>query len=311
MRPSSLSDTLAIRTPGTPRRPALRLLPYLLIAPSVALLLALIAYPLAFALRNSFYFWNLQMSPAPLAFIGLGNYSLALTSSSFIASLENTVILTVAGVAIEFALGLAIALVLSAQLPGMAPARALLIMPTTVAPIVVGFLFRYMYDPSAGLVTWLLRSLDVPVPATGLLGSQTTALASIMFADVWEWTPFFAIVLYAGLLAVPQQLIEAALLDRASDWTIFCRIKLPLIRRTALIVLMLRFMQLFNTFDLVLVLTHGGPGTSSRTLAYALYEQGMVQFNIGLASAMTWIIVLIVNALIALYVFFAFRDWEW
>ena len=306
----TLSATLAVPAPAAPRRPALRLLPYLLIAPSVLLLLALIAYPLIFALRNSFYFWNLQMSPVPLAFIGLGNYQLALTSSSFIASLQNTVILTVAGTATEFVLGLTIALVLSTQLPGMAPARALLIMPTTVAPIVAGFLFRYTYDPS-GLAAWLLRSLGVPVPAEGLLGSQNTALLSIMFADVWQWTPFFAIVLYAGLLAVPQQLIEAALLDRASDWTIFRRIKLPLIRRTALIVLMLRFMQLFNTFDLVLVLTHGGPGTSSRTLGYALYEQGMVQFNIGLASAMTWIIVLIVNALIALYVFFAFRDWEW
>jgi multiple sugar transport system permease protein len=287
------------------------LLPYLLIAPSIVLLLALIAYPLAFALRNSFYFWNLQMAPEPMGFIGLGNYRLALTSSSFLASLENTVLLTLGGTAIEFVLGLAIALVLSAQLAGMAPVRALLILPTTIAPIVVGFLFRYMYDPGAGIISWLLRSLAVPLPPQGLLGSQTTALASIMFADVWEWTPFFTIVLYAGLLSVPQQIIEAALLDRASDWTIFRRIKLPLVSRTALIVLMLRFMQLFNTFDLVLVLTHGGPGTSSRTLGYALYEQGLVQFNLGLASAMTWIIVLIVNALIALYIFFAFRDWEW
>ena len=88
------------------------------------------------------------------------------------------------------------------------------------------------------------------------------------------------------------------------------RIRLPLIRKTLAFVVMLRFMQIFNTFDLVLVLTRGGPGTSSRTLGYTLYQQGLVDFNIGLASAMTWLIVIMVNVLIGLYVFFVFRDWE-
>ena len=89
------------------------------------------------------------------------------------------------------------------------------------------------------------------------------------------------------------------------------RIKLPFVLKTALIILLLRFMQLFNTFDLVLVLTRGGPGTSSRTLGYTLYQQGLIDFNIGIASATTWMIVLIINALVGLYIFFAFRDWEW
>jgi len=186
-----------------------------------------------------------------------------------------------------------------------------LILPTTIAPIVVGFLFRYLYDPGAGLIPWFLRTIFVPVPRQGLLGSQWTALPSVMAADIWQWTPFFAIVLYAGLLSVPAEIIEAARLDRASAWTMLVRIRLPLIRRTAAIVLMLRFMQLFNTFDPVLVLTRGGPGTASRTLGYSLYELGLVQFNIGLASAMTWIVVVIVNALIAFYVFFAFRNEDW
>ena len=294
-----------------PRRRWLPYLPFFLIAPSVILLLALIAYPLVFALRNSFYFWNLQAAAEPLGFVGLDNYRRVLTSVDFLASLQNTVVLAIAGTAIEFCLGLSIALLLNAALPGMAVARALLILPTTVAPIVVGFLFRYLYDPGAGLIPWFLRTIFVPVPSRGLLGSQWTALPSVMAADIWQWTPFFAIVLYAGLLSVPADIIEAARLDRASTWTMLVRIRLPLIRRTAAIVLMLRFMQLFNTFDPVLVLTRGGPGTSSRTLGYSLYELGLVQFNIGLASAMTWIMVIIVNALIAFYVFFAFRNEDW
>ena len=181
-----------------------RLFPYLLIAPSVVLLVAVTIFPLFFALKNSFYFWNLQMGPEPLGFIGFGNYQMALTSSVFTASLVNTLVLTVSGTVLEVLLGLAIALLLCHALPGMSVARALLIMPTTIAPIVVGFLFRYMYDPTGGLIPWLLTAVGVPIPKVGLLGSGATALPSILFADMWQWTPFCAIVLYAALLSVPH-----------------------------------------------------------------------------------------------------------
>jgi multiple sugar transport system permease protein len=285
-------------------------LPYLLIAPSVLLLLALIAYPLLFSLKNSFYFWNLQMGPEPQMFVGLGNYSMALSSPEFIDSVVNTLILSFSGTAIEFVLGLAIALLLARQLPGMSISRALLIMPTTIAPIVVGFLFRYMYDPTGGIIGWLLKSVGIPVPEAGLLGSTSTSLLALLVADIWQWTPFCTIILYAGLLSIPLSLIEAARLDGASAWTTLWRIKLPLVMKTALIVMILRFMQLFNTFDSVLVLTRGGPGTSSRTLGYTLYQQGLVDFNIGLASATTWLIVIMVNVIVGIYAFFAFKDIE-
>jgi multiple sugar transport system permease protein len=282
--------------------------PWLLISPSIILLVALIAFPLVFALQSSFYFWNLQMSPTPMGFIGWDNYKMALTGSFFLGALYNTLLITIVGTAIEFILGLAIALFLVQKMPGMSATRALLIMPTTIAPIVVGFLFRYMYDPGGGLIPWLLTSLGIPLPAEGLLGSGTTALWAVLFADIWQWTPFFAIVLYAGLLSIPPDIIEAARIDRASPFAMLMKIKIPLIKKTAMIVIMLRFMQLFNTFDLVLVLTKGGPGASTRTLGYSLYQYGLVDFNIGLASAMTWLMVIVVNAVIALLVFFAFKE---
>ena len=304
--------TLAPAVGGRPRvrRQMPDYVPWLLISPSIILLLALIAFPLLFALKNSFYFWNLQMGPQPLGFVGFDNYRMALSGGFFLGALWNTVLMTLVGTAIEFTLGLAIALLLARRLRGMNVARALLIMPTTIAPIVVGFLFRYMYDPGGGLIPWVLGSLGIPLPAQGLLGSTATSLWAVLFADIWQWTPFFAIVLYAGLLSIPDDIVEAARLDRASAWSMLMHIKLPLIKKTALIVVMLRFMQLFNTFDLVVVLTKGGPGTSSRTLGYTLYQAGMVDFNIGLSSAMTWMIVIIVNAIIGLFVFFAFRDWD-
>jgi multiple sugar transport system permease protein len=304
--------TLAAALPTPIRSNRLRAwLPYLLIAPSVVLLLLVIAYPLIFALKSSFYFWNLQRSADPQQFVGLANYQLVLSGPDFRPSLWNTVLFSVVGTGVEFCFGLAIALVLANQLPGMAISRAMLIMPTTIAPVVVGFLFRYIYDPTGGLVPWLLQVFRIGAPAQGLLGNEKTAIWAVLAADVWEWTPFFAIVLYAGLLSVPDSLIEAARLDGASAFTILRRIRLPLIKRTAMIVLILRFMQLFNTFDLVLVLTRGGPGAASRTLGYALYQEGLVNFNIGVASATTWLIVLIVNVIITLWAFFAFRDWDW
>ncbi len=286
-------------------------LPILLISPSIILLIVLIAYPLIFALKNSFYFWNLQTSADPVMFVGLANYKLVLSGPEFFPSLWNTLLLTISGTAIQFGLGLAIALLLANKLPGMSVSRAILIMPTTIAPVVVGFLFRYMYDPSGGMATWLMNVVGPGAPSAGILGDPSTALAAILFADVWQWTPFFAITLYAGLLSVSPDLLEAARLDGASALTILWRIKLPLIMKTVTIVLLLRFMQLFNTFDLVLILTKGGPGTSSRTLGYSLYQQGLVEFNIGMASATTWLIVIIVNAIVGLYAFFAFKNWEW
>jgi multiple sugar transport system permease protein len=293
-----------------PPKPKSTWLAWLLIAPSIIMLLAVTVFPLFFALKNSFYFWNLQMGPQPLGFIGWGNYQMALTRDTFWVPLGNTVLLTVAGTMFEVVAGLAIAVLLFRSVPGMNVARALLIMPTTIAPIVVGFLFRYMYDPTGGLIPWLLRSLHFPLPPEGLLGSSWTALPAILFADFWQWTPFCAIVFYSALLAVPQGLLEAAKLDGAGAWETFRRIKLPMIRNTIAVVLMLRFMQLFNTFDLVLVLTRGGPGSSSRTLGYSLYQIGLVDFNIGQASAMTWMIVLIVNVIIVSYAAVAFRNWE-
>jgi multiple sugar transport system permease protein len=286
-------------------------LPYLLILPSVIALLSLIIYPMIFSLINSFYLWNLQTSPTPLMFVGSQNYRSVFTVTPFLDALRNTLMLSIGGTFIQFWFGLGIALLLNSRLKGMSAARVLLIMPTTIAPIVVGFLFRYMYYEGSGLISWLLTAAKLPVPVQGLLGSANTALAAIALADIWQWTPFFAIVLYAGLLSIPEDVVEAARVDGADGWQLFARITFPLMWRTAVVVIMIRFMQLFNMFDLVLVLTRGGPGTSSRTLSYNLYLEGLANYNIGVAAAMTWIIVILVTVLVNLYILAAFRNWEW
>jgi multiple sugar transport system permease protein len=156
-----------------------------------------------------------------------------------------------------------------------------------------------------------LQSIGINSPPQGLLGSASTSLLSIAVADTWQWTPFFAIVLYAGLLAIPEELIDAAKVDGASGWRMFWRITLPLVLPVAAFVVMIRFMQLFNSFDLVYVLTGGGPGVSSRTLSFNLYREGLVNYNIGLTAAMTWLVVIIVTIIVNLYIWLVFRKREW
>ncbi len=288
-----------------------RRLPYLLLAPSIIILLALILYPLGFALRNSFYFWNLQTSPVPLYHSGLDNYRMVFQVTPFAEALGNTLLLAGLGTLAQFWFGMGIALLLHTHLRGMSLFRAALIMPTTLAPVVAGFLFRYLLEPKGGIVPWVFEGIGIPMPPQGFLGSASTSLLTIGIVDTWQWTPFFAIVLYAGLLSISEEVKEAAQVDGASSWRMFWSITLPLLRPIAAFLVMIRFMQLFNSFDLVYVLTKGGPGTSSRTLSFNLYREGLVNYNIGLTAAMTWLVVIMVAVIINLYIYFIFRKREW
>lgn len=288
-----------------------RRLPYLLLAPSIIILLALILYPLAFALRNSFYFWSLQTSTTSLYYSGLDNYRMVFQVTPFGQALKNTLLLAGLGTLTQFWFGMGVALLLHTHLRGMSLFRAALIMPTTLAPVVAGFLFRYLLEPKGGIVPWALAGIGFPMPPQGFLGNSATSLLTIGLVDTWQWTPFFAIVLYAGLLSISEEVKEAAQVDGASSWRMFWSITLPLLRPIAAFLVMIRFMQLFNSFDLVYVLTNGGPGTSSRTLSFNLYREGLVNYNIGLTAAMTWLVVIIVTIIINLYIYFVFRKREW
>ncbi len=218
------------------RLTTVRWYPYLFIMPSFLLLVALVIYPTFFVISNSFYFWNLQTSPTSFTVRWsekISSWSLQQRLSS--PTLRNTLVLAFVGTAVEFWFGMAIALLLNVGVRGASIFRSLLIMPVTIAPVVTGFLFRYMYYREGGLVTWLLLQLGVPVSPRGLLGEESTALAAVLAADVWQWTPYAAILLYAGLLAIPDEVKEAARVDGASAWRMFWHITLPLVRPTAAI----------------------------------------------------------------------------
>jgi multiple sugar transport system permease protein len=275
--------------------------PWLMIAPSFLFLFVLTAYPLYFALKNSFYYWNLQTSPVPLQFVGLENFRNVFSYTPFFVSLRNTLIITLVGLTIEFSLGLMIALALSSRLKYLNFARALLIMPITIAPIIVGFMFRYMYWDIVGLIPWLAESLNIPEPEAGFLGTPATVLPALLLPDIWQWTPFFALIMYAAIIGVSSDLIEAAKIDGAGGIRLVWSVLLPTIKPVVVVVVLLQLMRLFNTFDLVYVLTNGGPGDYSRTLSYSLFREGLINFNIGVAAAMTILILIIVNIIVFIY----------
>lgn len=240
-------------------------------------------------------------------FIGIDNFKNAFSFTPFMASLRNTLLISFIGIVIELTIGMFIALALSSKIPYLTFVRALLIMPTTIAPIIVGFMFRYMYWDVTGLIPWLAETLNIPEPEAGYLGSTATALPAILLADIWQWTPFFAIVLYAAIVSVSSELIEAARVDGAGGIRVVWSIILPTIKPVVAVIVLLQFMKLFNIFDLVYVLTRGGPGDSTMTLSYSLFQQGLVNFNIGVAAAMTIMIVALLNIIVIIYTKFVMK----
>jgi len=284
-------------------------LPFVFLLPSLVILMLITLFPLFFSLRNSFVNWNLQLNPNPMGFVGLSNYSIAFSDPTFTKALGNTIKLSFFATAVEFLLGLGVALLLNERLKGSRVVRAIIIMPTTIAPMIAGFIFRFLYYAD-GLFAYLFSLIGIMLPKEGVLGNSATALLGVAFTDIWQWTPFFTIILLAGLQSIPTEILEAAKVDGASYFKTFLRIMLPNLTFVTLIIVMIRFMQVFNLFDIIYAETMGGPGTASRTLSYNLYYRGLVEYNIGYSSALAWVMIIIIAVMINLFTILGFRGKE-
>lgn len=277
------------------RKPAFA---WLLVLPAALTLLAITVYPLIFSLRLSFFRFDLTAGVDPV-FIGLENYArLLFRDPRFWASLSKTAYLVVAGITVQVSLGLGLAALLSRLRRARAVVTALMLVPVMMAPVVVATQGMVIYNAQYGPLNYLLNRVSLP----GLvwLGDRGVALQTILLTDVWQWTPFVAIIMAAGMAALPAELYEAAAVDGASGWQIFRRVTLPLLQPLIIIVVLLRLMDIFKMFDYVFVLTRGGPGSATETLSYYNYLQGLQFFSFGYAAAMSFaqIIILSVVAMI-------------
>jgi multiple sugar transport system permease protein len=262
-------------------------------APGLMLLLA-VGYPIAYAIWTSFT--NLNLVTNTDAFVGLHNYQRALGDPTFWQAVRVTLTFAIGSIAVEFVLGLGLALLLNREMRFRGLIRTYILVPMFFAPVVVAIVWRFMLDPEFGIVNWILSVFRIP-PQTWL-GSGQLALPSLIAIDVWQQTGMVFVILLAGLQMIPKDYLEAASIDGAEGWTRFWTITWPLLRPAIVAALIYRTMFALRAFDIIWVTTSGGPGSATQTLSVYMYQIGFNQFNLGYANAISLL-------LLVLIVFFA------
>ena len=262
-------------------------LPRVLIAPTALFALAMTVLPLGYSLLTSLQ--NYPLGRAPL-FVGLQNYRNLLQDNSFYSSLGITLTFTVAATAIEFILGLTLALLLKEEFPFQGVIRSSLIIPMVIAPVVVGIIWRLLYNADVGLFSYTVQALTGK--NISVLSSTTLALPAVILVDIWEWTPFMFLILLAGIQSLPLEPFEAARVDGASAWNIFVHLTLPMLRPVISVAILIRALDAFTVFDQVFVLTQGGPGTATEVATLMIYKTAFrfSQYGYGAAMAVALLI---------------------
>lgn len=273
---------------------------WLLNAPALCAIIVLAGYPIAYSAYVSLHRFNLKR-PNVFAFIGFDNYVQLLQSSEFWAAFWVTVQFTVLVVALVVALGLAIALLLNHEFPGRNLLRTLVLVPWAIPPVVNGMMWQWIYDPKVGALNGMLIDLGLIDQQIGWLSNPLSALFAIVFADVWNMVPLAVILLLAALQRIPHDLYEAAHMDGATTLQSFRYVTFPWLAQPLMIVLILQTINAIRAFDVIYVLTAGGPGTATTTLTWKTYLTTFTSLNFGLGNAYAYMITLLTLALALVY----------
>ncbi|MEY9559908.1 carbohydrate ABC transporter permease [Sinorhizobium fredii] len=282
------SDKGTLTTPprmgGGLERWAERHLRILMLAPTVLILLALTIFPSLYI----FYAAVHKISPnpdLPWQFVGPGNFARLLSDTQFHVALRNTAVFTIAAVTIEFLLGLGLALLLDRFIRRLTFLKTVLMIPMMLPPIAVAITWKIIYEPQFGVLNEIMFRLGLPLQAWA--GDVNLAMFSIIVADVWQWTPFIFLLMLAGLASLPVEPYEAAVLDGASSWRQFWDLTLPFLKPVIAIALLLRVMDALRLFDLVFILTGGGPADRTKVLSLYIYQVAYRFADTGYAAAIS------------------------
>lgn len=258
------------------------------LAPTILVFLVITIFPLVYSVTLSLHSWRLG-SPQPWSFVGLSNFRQAFTIDPYFwTTARVTAIYISVSVVAQLVIGLGVALLLNRQFFGIGLLRTMFLLPTMMTPVVVGVTWRIMYNPDLGFINQILRFIGQD--AVNWLGSASVALWAVIAVEVWQWTPFIALIILAGLRSLPVDPFEAALIDGASAWQMFVHIVLPLIKPFVMVALLVRTMDAFKAYDLVFILTEGGPGLSTEILSFYAYRTGFNFFQMGYASALALVL---------------------
>jgi multiple sugar transport system permease protein len=265
-----------------------------LLMPSAILCAAIVAFPTAFLLYVSFQRWVLFNRE--VNFVWFGNFYRIITSSDFLESLRVTAIFIFSSTLLTLVFGLALALILNEKLRGRGLFRVIFTLPAIIPPVVAGFAWKLLLNREVGVIGGFL------LPALGfersINGDPLLALISVIIADIWSRMPLTFIILMAGLQAIPDELYEAAKIDGANYWKELRNVTLPLLKPAIIIALIIRFIDAFNLFETIFVMTRGGPGNATETLPLLGWKIGFQYFNLGEAAALA-VIMLIITVIVS------------
>lgn len=280
---------------GWGRRAARALVPAVFLAPAVLLLAVFLLYPLAETFRLSLLDWNGLGSNA--RFVGLGNWATLAYDPSFWLALRNNLLLGLLSVLVQLPIALALAVMLDNASRGSRVLKILYFMPLLFSSVALGVIFKNLFDPNFGAINSALQAVGLQSLAIDWLGDRRYALASVIAVVCWQNVPFYMILFLAGLASFPADLQAAAKLDGANDWTIFRRIKLPHLQGTIRTGAMLAVIGSLRYFDLIYVMTGGGPDGASEVMATYMYTTVFASFQLGygstIAAAMFLVVMLI------------------
>jgi multiple sugar transport system permease protein len=276
--------------------------------PSFLLLSIFIVYPLSLLIYNSLHQYSLLHSEIR-TFVGLSNFVQLFHSERSLLTLRNTFLFVIAAVPAEFGLGLMAALLLNTRYRGSRVVRTIMLFPLMLAPVVVGLTWRFIFADQYGILNWTLYRMRLLSNPSNILwlSDKRIALFSCVIADVWLTTPFMMLVLLAGLQNIPPQLVEAAKIDGASPLQVFRMVVLPLLAPVIAVALSIRLIDAFRTFDIIWMLTQGGPEFASELISTHIYRVLMRFFEVGVSSAMA---VIFLAVLLTISIFFLRRLWR-
>lgn len=282
-------------------------LKYALVLPAVLVVAATALWPLGYSLALSVRQWRLSRSPRPGAYVGADNFVQALTSADVLGSIANTLLFVVLSVSLTTILALGLALLLSQGGTLRRVVQTILILPFAMSPALVGVSWRFLFHPEFGLFAALFGAVFPPLAGVNWLASAPLAFAALVMADVWAWMPFMTLILIGGLAAIPRDTIEAAQVDGSAPWRVVRDVIIPQLRPVLAVVLILKTIFALKTFDVIFMLTQGGPGTATQTLVYQAYLNGFRYYDMGFAAAIAWVMVVPMIGLTFLYTKYVFR----
>lgn len=272
---------------------------YIFILPALLLILGISIFPLVYSLGLSLTNFTAQNPEA--SFIGLENYGeIIFEDPRWLVALGRSLLMTGIAVAVELVLGFFLAQLLIDPLPGKRFIIPLMVLPAVTNPIVVGFIWKVLYNPSFGTINQAISWIVGPDFEMSWLANPDLALVAITIAEIWQWTPFMFLAMLAGLVGLNPELYEAAAIDGASRWRILINITLPLLRPIIIVTVLIRGLDIMKVFDLVYVMTSGGPGTVTETISYYIYLLGFKFFRLGYGAAASYLLLVVLSILVAI-----------